>query len=933
MPWSTERLPDGPSLVRALAQALLDRTPARGGVVDLSDALVLVPASRARRALERHLFAMARERGVAAIAPHIVTPGGLAGRLVVPRRRLVGALPARAAWSAALVQLPDAVAAPLFPEAGEGGVRSARAMAAVARRAAALHRDCVAAGIGFRDVAEHVRRTMPESDPARWDALAALSAARDRLLAAADAADPGSEAVAAAESGAIHAGALRRAFVLLADPEPLQRRLLRALAAGGVDVTVCVHAAGDELPAPLDAEGFPDHAAWQRAAIAVPDRMILLAGTPADQAAAVVEAIGAMPSPRRTTEIAIAVPDADAAREVAMRLPAWGVPVTAPPGRSAADAPVGLLLGALADWMGERTCDALCALARHPDVERWLAARGCADAVEQTAIFAASGARTVPASLAHPACGRIRRVAESLDELCASLAGAAGPVAFGGALREALGALVSPADQASRDAAGAVRSAIDELEAAPPALLDGMDAAALLRLVQERITGEALPSEGPADGVELMGWLEAGIDDAPDVVVAGMNDGTVPEGMVIDPWLPDSARERLGMPCARRRQARDAWILDGMVRRKRFLRLVCGRVSAEGEPLQPSRLLLGLRGEALARRIAWITDEAAPRASAARWSAAAPVHGEFGPEPVPEGSAPIETISVTAFRDWFASPALFRLRRDPRLRLEEPRPSVHELDPMGFGNLVHAALERWGRAAAGRTAAGREAETDPGRLERELLEALEVERTSGFVPELRGAFEVQMALAAERLRAFARVQAAWAAQGWRPLHAELAFGTKAGERAPPGLGATGIRLTGRIDRVDVHPELGHAALDYKTAAEPGDPEAEHRKGSGEWKDLQLPLYRVLLRSIGLEVTPQRLGYCSLPSNPSRTEIRLTGGWDDAFAAEAEAEAERIAALVAAGDFAGDGAWRPKATDPFAQAWCVGMRGLRAGVTP
>jgi hypothetical protein len=281
MPWSTERLPDGPSLVRALAQALLDRTPARGGVVDLSDALVLVPASRARRALERHLFAMARERGVAAIAPHVVTPGGLAGRLVVPRRRLVGALVARAAWTAALVQLPDAVAAPLFPEAGEGGARSARAMAAVARRAAALHRDCVAAGIGFRDVAEHVRRTMPESDPARWDALAALSAARDRLLAAADAADPGSEAVAAVDSGAIHAGALRRAFVLLADPEPLQRRLLRALAAGGVDVTVCVHAAGEELPAPLDAEGFPDHAAWQRAAIAVPDQMILLAGTPA----------------------------------------------------------------------------------------------------------------------------------------------------------------------------------------------------------------------------------------------------------------------------------------------------------------------------------------------------------------------------------------------------------------------------------------------------------------------------------------------------------------------------------------------------------------------------------------------------------------------------------------------------------------------------
>jgi ATP-dependent helicase/nuclease subunit B len=933
MPWSTARLPDGPSLVRALAQALLDRTPASGGIVDLSDSLVLVPASRARRALERHLFALAAERGVAAIAPHVVTPGGLAGRLVVPRRRLVGSLAARASWSAALAGMPDAEVAPLFPDAAAGGGRSPLAEAAVARRAAAMHRDCSAAGIGFRDVAEHVRRTMPESDPARWDALCALSAARDRLLAACDAADPAAEAVAAADSGAIHAEGIRRAFVLLADPEPLQRRLLRALAASGADLTVFVHAAGPELPAPLDEEGFPDHAAWQRAAVEVPDGMIMLAGSPADQAAAVAEAIGGMPAPRRTTEIAIAVPDADAAREVSVRLPAWGIPVTAPPGRTAADAPVGLLVEALAAWIGERSCDALCALARHPDVERWLASRGCIDAVVRTAEFAAGGARAVPASLGHPACGRVRPVAEALDSLCAPMLRAAAPRAFGGALRDALGSLVRPMDQGARDAADAVRSAIDELESAPPALLAGLDAAALLRLVHERIAAETLPSEGPDDGVELMGWLEAGIDDAPHVVVAGMNDGTVPEGMVIDPWLPDSARERLGMPCARRRQARDAWILHGMVLRKPFLRLVCGRVTAEGEPLQPSRLLLGLRGEALARRVARMTDDATPRASAARWSAAMPARGLFGPEPVPEGTAAIATISVTAFRDWFASPKLFRLRRDPRLRLDEPRTSVHELDPMGFGNLVHAALERWGRGAAARTASGQPPETDPGAIERDLLAALDDLRAAEFVPELRGAFEVQLALAAERLRAFARVQADWAARGWSVLHSELAFGGGPGQLAPPEIGSSGIRLTGRIDRVDVHPELGHAALDYKTSAEAADPAAEHRTKDGEWKDLQLPLYRVLLRSTGLEVGPGHLGYCSLPSNPSRTEIRLAEGWDAAIVAEAEAEAERIAALVAAGDFSGADSWLPKDRDPFAAVWCAGMRGLRAEVAP
>lgn len=932
MPWCTERLPDGPSLVRALAQLAVDGTPVRNGTCDLSDALVLVPASRARRSFERHLAALGHERGIAVIAPHVVTPGALAVRVVVPRARVAGTLASRASWSAALSGLDPAVAAPLFPASG-GGEPSPAARAAVARRAAALHRDCSAAGVDFRAVAEHVRRTMPESDPARWDALAALSEGRDRLLARCGAADAGNEAVAAAESGALHVGGLRRAFVLLADPEPVQRRLLRAMAAQGVAVTVCVHAVGAELPARLDDEGFPDHAAWQRAAIDVPDAMIALAGSPADQAAAVIEAIGAMPAPRRTADIAVAVPDAEVATEVAMRLPSWGVPVTAPPGRSVADSSIGLLLETAAEWIASRSCESLCALVRHPGVEAWLAAGGHADAVVRSADLAASGARDVPRALSHPALAEIRGVAGALDALWKPLSAAGDPRAFGAALRDALGALAHPADHAARDAAEAVRAAIDELEATPPALLAGLDAAGMLRLVRERVAGESLPSDGPADGIELMGWLEAGVDDAPDLVVTGMNDGIVPEGLVIDPWLPDSARERLGMACARRRQARDAWILHGMVRRKRFLRLVSGRVSADGEPLRPSRLLLGGSGEALARRIAWMADDASPRASAARWSGAAPLSGQFAAAPVPEGSAAIESVSVTSFRDWFASPALFRLKRDPRLRLEEPRNAVHELDPMGFGSMVHAVLERWGRDAAARTGAGEEPETDAGAIERSVLQALEDMRSQDFVPHVRGAFEVQFALAAERLRGFARVQAEWAARGWRVLHAELSFGSVAGWRPSPTVGATPIRLTGRIDRVDVHPERGHAALDYKTAADAADPAAEHRRKDGTWTDLQLPLYRVLLRSIGIEVPPSGLGYFSLPSNPARTEIRLTDSWDGAVAADAEAEAERIAGLIAACDFTAAGGWRPRDRDAFAPVWCVGMRGLRAEATP
>jgi hypothetical protein len=96
----------------------------------------------------------------------------------------------------------------------------------------------------------------------------------------------------------------------------------------------------------------------------------------ADQAAAVMDAIAAIPVPRRTVDISVAVPDPAVASEVAVRLPTWGVPVTALPGRSAADGSLGMLLAATAEWLASNGCDELCTLVRHPDIERYLEQRG-----------------------------------------------------------------------------------------------------------------------------------------------------------------------------------------------------------------------------------------------------------------------------------------------------------------------------------------------------------------------------------------------------------------------------------------------------------------------------------------------------------------------------------------------------------------------------
>ena len=73
-----------------------------------------------------------------------------------------------------------------------------------------------------------------------------------------------------------------------------------------------------------------------------------------------------------------------------------------------------------------------------------------------------------------------------------------------------------------------------------------------------------------------------------------------------------------------------------------------------------------------------------------------------------------------------------------------------------------------------------------------------------------------------------------------------------------------ISLIGRIDRIDVNERTGEVAvLDYKSSDSAKSPDQVPSSRSGcstrRWIDFQLPLYRYLVRSLGLP-EPVQLGY-------------------------------------------------------------------------
>jgi len=479
-------------------------------------------------------------------------------------------------------------------------------------------------------------------------------------------------------------------------------------------------------------------------------------------------------------------------------------------------------------------------------------------------------------------------------------------------------------------------------EAAPLcAALRGREA--LLDLAIERYARERVFAEKPAGAVELQGWLELIWEAAPHLVVAGLNEGKVPASVSGDLFLPESLRAELGLKTNAQRFAVDAYYLQALAAsraarcRSHFgdagsqtlfsggplvrgpscsdlsgrttalggrLDILLGRVSAAGDPLKPSRLLLRCADEELPQRVQFLFREPAPRAGAnVAWSRAWALQL---PDPS-EVALPLH-FPVTGLRKWLDCPLRFYLSRVLKLRAVDSQKV--EMDARDFGTLCHAALEAMGREEALRGC------TDAARLQRFLREAFDAEMTRIFGRRLSVPLVVQVESARQRLAALAVEQARLHAEGWRIKRVEWEFELPIGS----------LVFRGKIDRIDEHEGSGALrVIDYKTSDKAAPPEKVHlvslpkgeefpewrifqsddEKKPRAWADLQLPVYE---RVCAGEFPGRQLrcGYFNLPRALGDTGLSLWEDYSPALAASAWDCAEGVAAAIARREF-----WPPR----------------------
>ncbi|MEM1355781.1 MAG: PD-(D/E)XK nuclease family protein [Planctomycetota bacterium] len=905
-----------PALPRAAAW-LLDEGVKAGA--DLSGVLVVVPGSRAQRRL-LELLAVAAV-GRALVPPTVVTLGGLAGRLM-PRvfEGYPGGVAGEAeAWLTRASVLQEAERSlieklsPIPPDAEDwpGWWSLARQWGDVADEL----------GAGLLLPGEVRGRCAALVGDARWQAIEALDQRYHAMLAERGRLDTHHARRLTIEEGLV---TCEQQVVLLAamDLMPVHRALLSALPVDQLTpliFTPAEHAEG------FDRFGGLVEAYWRDRHPPIDDRELVFVDRPVDQAAAVLRACKAWheDQPVSADQITIGI-GGTLGPTVRRTLELAGLPARSATGQPAQRSRPALLLQALAAYAERGRFDDLANLLRHPDVEDFVQRAARAEAGSDDGSDATQAVGSWLGLLDRYATDHLRgrvtghwlgkpEVAEPLkrvhDAVLSLLPG-------NGPRRRPLGEWARPIGEALHRVYGhrplgrfdeTDRAVVLALELIGGVLSEMLELAKdvqpttgfpqAVRYVLERLSGRPIPEPGGEPAIELVGFLELLLDDAPRLAVVGLNEGAVPEPTRFNPLLPDSARRDLGLPGDAHRLARDKLALTAMLQCRKGVRLVSGRYAADGEPLMPSRLLLSAEDEALVGRVARFFDEGVPAEPPLLLLSPGPRDRFLIPYPTLDHPT-LTRLRVTAFRDYLACPYRFYLRHVLRLSFFDDREV--ELNAAAFGNLAHDALQV---LALPHLREQGDAEVVAEHLGMELDRVFS-EKLGDDPP---AAARLQLENLRYRLRFAAVEHAQMVAEGWRIGHTELPG------KADILVDGEPFTITGKIDRIDTHPNLGHRIIDYKTGDRGKSPQQTHRaKALGSdtkhWTDLQLPLYLDLAAEHGIGRGAE-LGYFNLPKNEQDTRF-VGAAWDEALLSEAMALRDEVVRKVRAGVF-----WPPKLEPP------------------
>lgn len=450
----------------------------------------------------------------------------------------------------------------------------------------------------------------------------------------------------------------------------------------------------------------------------------------------------------------------------------------------------------------------------------------------------------------------------------------------------------------------------DDALAAPK----GMNALILLLLLQQeteqRAAGAMAEVAREESCGDIVGWRELTYAAAPHLLLCGMHHGCVPETPQGDAVLPDALRVSFGITSSASREARDAYLLTGLLKSHQ-VHFLLARNKDDGTPVVPSSLLLRCATpEELAQRadLLFAEDKEVPEEpKQEKWTL---LHAQKPADNQPESLALFgktaanpyalredgnnKTFSPSRLNEYLKCPLRFWLKTIWNLAPGDAYQEDNtEIPANTYGSLMHAVLQEAVKCYPNVASLKEMNEDELGdavsALARQLIE-------TKYGAHLSLPLQAQTELLLANMRLFAKSHWADLHDGWENVALEQDLTP---ELELPGAPAVFSMTADRIDRrrdesglwkyriIDyksnsTNPNVAHAASlregeqsPYRRLLPAWTFEVKHKEKTSlyRWKNVQLPLYALGLRkwvaeTYGTPLPPDvvpEMAYYNIPS--------------------------------------------------------------------
>jgi len=589
-------------------------------------------------------------------------------------------------------------------------------------------------------------------------------------------------------------------------------------------------------------------------------------------------------------DIVISAPDDDIRRPLKQHLTEAEVPTHDSIGSIFGQTELGILLKSLTDYLNEKTVKTFLNLICHPVIERYIFR-----SEEEFAIFIKYFQRFASEHILELTDSKMFNEKPEQKEIIVKIENLIAPLCEKSTIKksvENINELLSEIYNINKNDQPAAYPAIpmfhleaikkwrelsDRILSSGIEIKEKSDSTKTIKLMCQLLSGEKLAPIAEKEAVDIIGWLEVPLEDAPIVVLTGMNEGIVPESRLSHVFLPNSLRKSLGIQNDSSRLNRDRYYLRTIVESAEKILITAGKYSANQDPLLPSRLLLDVSEKNQAKlfeRFYKPTDKTSEtdriiQTDGFELTGSSELELSLDEE--------INELAVTRFKDFIECPYRFYLKQKNIYPCKE---LTKEMPASQFGTVVHNVLEQFGKSKLANS-------EDPNIIRSKLKELLDkgIERKFGENPH--PAVLIQRDSMLKRLNVLAEKQAKRAKNGWKIKETEKEIIIELAE----------YKIKGKIDRID-EKMTQKCIIDYKTG-EVKNVKSEHYNKNTGWINLQLPLYAYWGKKNNNEKIPVT-AYFSIQKDTSEIKL-LEYEWSEEEIDEAVEEAVNIFKKINSGD--------------------------------